>query len=229
MSLLVVVSKVGAEQQDHGLGDAIGDGDKDMCNTSGKEEEDNMLKQRRQDWRGEWSFQAQPGVQNLVRIVQSETKEHELGAYSHKVNNEAKVKWGQKSINQWLKHTVNGCIKPQAQSNNPSENRNHTVHEADSITIQAQAHLDPSGASLDQVTCQGCLPAQVTLIIQDSCGVDAFSSGSCSPFTAVQLSGAARHQSDLDSIKGVHDLAVLVVLFAVQRDLRAKTKVTKTW
>ncbi|KAH9057163.1 hypothetical protein EDB87DRAFT_1578916 [Lactarius vividus] len=101
------------------------------------------------------SFQAQPEVQNLVRIIQLETKEHESGAYSHKVNNEAKVKRGQKSINQWLKRTVAGRIKPQAQSNDPSETRNHTVHEADPITIQAQAHLDPSGTSLDQVTCQG--------------------------------------------------------------------------
>ncbi|KAH9051235.1 hypothetical protein EDB87DRAFT_1695569 [Lactarius vividus] len=98
------------------------------------------------------------------------------------INNEAKVKRGQKSINQWLKHTTPGRIKPQAQSDNPSETRNHTVHEAGPITIQAQAHLDPSGR----------LPAWVTFVMQDVSGVDTLTSGGCNPFGAVLLGGAAR-------------------------------------
>ncbi|KAH9054723.1 hypothetical protein EDB87DRAFT_1825051 [Lactarius vividus] len=152
-----------------GLDNTVGDNGKDMRNAGGEEEEENVLKQRRQDRRGD----------NYTGVA---LKHHESGAYSHRVNNEAKVKRGQKFINQWLKHTTPGRIKPQAQSDNPSETRNHTVHEADPITIQAQAHLDPSGR----------LPARVPFVMQDISGVDTFTSGGCNPFCAILLGGAAR-------------------------------------
>ncbi|KAH9050802.1 hypothetical protein EDB87DRAFT_1583126 [Lactarius vividus] len=92
-----------------GLHNTVGDGDKDMCNACGKEEEEYVLKQRRQDQRGDI-------YRGYLYLLQSTLKQHESGAYNHKVNNEAKVKRGQKSINQWLKHTVVGRIKPQARS-----------------------------------------------------------------------------------------------------------------
>ncbi|KAH9051667.1 hypothetical protein EDB87DRAFT_1826679 [Lactarius vividus] len=134
-----------------GLDNTIGDNDEDMRNASGKEEEEDVLKQRRQNRRGD----NYTGVACICFGLLGAFKLSLKSETYHKVNNEAKVKRGQKSINQWLKHTTPGRIKPQAQSDNPSETRDHTVHEADPITIQAQAHLDPSGASLDQVTCQG--------------------------------------------------------------------------
>ncbi|KAH9051104.1 hypothetical protein EDB87DRAFT_1827135 [Lactarius vividus] len=128
-----------------GLSDTVGDNGEDMRNTGSKEEEEIQEVKLRDI--------SETGV--LLIHFQGAFKLSLESETYHKVNNEAKVKRGQKSINWWLKHTTPGRIKPQAQSDNPSETRNHTVHEADPITIQAQAHLDPSGASLDRVTCQG--------------------------------------------------------------------------
>ncbi|KAH9051846.1 hypothetical protein EDB87DRAFT_1729433 [Lactarius vividus] len=155
---------------------SAGDNGKEMRNASGEEEEEDAgriqeVKLRDISETGVLLIHFQ-GVFKLS--LESETY--------HKVNNEAKVKRGRESINQWLKHTTPGRIKPQAQSDNPSETRNHTVHEADPITIQAQAHLDPSGH----------LPAWVTFVMQDVSGVDAFASSGCNPFGAVLLGGAAR-------------------------------------
>ncbi|KAH9052296.1 hypothetical protein EDB87DRAFT_1581795 [Lactarius vividus] len=194
---LALDRKLGGSCGITGLGNTVGDNDKDMRNAGGKEEEEDVLKQRRQDRRGD-NYTGAGRIQEVKLRDISETGVlliHFQGAFKlslksetyHKVNNEAQVKRGQKSINQWLKPTTLGRIKPQAQSDNPSETRNHTVHEVDPITIQAQAHLDPSGR----------LPARVTFVIQDISGVDTFTSSGCNPFGVVLLGGAARFSDSI--------------------------------
>ncbi|KAH9051809.1 hypothetical protein EDB87DRAFT_1582129 [Lactarius vividus] len=169
---------------------STGDNGKDMRNASGKEEEENAGRIQEVKLRDI----SETGV--LLIHFQGAFKLSLESETYHKVNNEAKVKRGQKSINQWLKHTTPGRIKPQAQSDNPSETRNHTVHEADPITIQAQAHLDPSGR----------LPARVTLVIQDITGVDTLASGGCNPFGAVLLGGAARVCTGRAGFRAKHNI-----------------------
>ncbi|KAH9050830.1 hypothetical protein EDB87DRAFT_1583083 [Lactarius vividus] len=191
-----------------------GDNGKEMRNAGGKEEEEDVLKIQEVKLRDI----SETGV--LLIHFQGAFKLSLKSETYHRVNNEAKVKRGQKSINQWLKHTTPGRVKPQAQSDNPSETRNPTVHEADPITIQAQAHLDPSGR----------LPARVTFVIQDVSGVDTFTSGGCNPFCTVLLGGAARGDKCEDEQQvQIRSLDLKVKANSVDRDMKVQMTNEEKW